>query len=136
MIVDLGDKIVMRGEMSGTVRSVAFIDYTENAEDQRVVTGQLEVLPHLDPYATGDQVVSFLREKYPRPDWSMETQQTVCRPEYVAMIERSISDGNDYYDEIGLIADETQAVPPTSQIWGLLHQIDQRIADTGSDNPA
>lgn len=136
MIVDLGNKIVVREEVAGQFRSVGFIDYTEVTEDYRVVTGQIESLPHLDPYLTGERLLRFLREKYPRSDWSLDTEETVCRPEYVAMIERGIAEGYDYYDFIGLVADDTQAAPPTSQLWGLLAEIDRQIEEAASANPA
>lgn len=131
MIVDFGDRIIVREEMAGQIRSVGFINYTELTEYKRIVTGQIESLPHLNPYLTGERLLRFLREKYPRPIWSLETEETVCRPEYVAMIERGISEGYDYYDKIGLVADETEAAPPTPQLLALLKNLDYQIVQSG-----
>lgn len=99
--VDKGDKIILRDTVKGEERSVGFIEYREHADEGRVVTGVIEALPHLDPYETGAQLLTFLREKYPRPDWSLETEPKWCRAEYLALIQRGIESGLDFYDVIG-----------------------------------
>lgn len=142
--VDKGDKIILRDTIKGEERSVAFIEYREHADENRVVTGVIESLPHLDPYAIGVQLLTFLREKYPRPDWSLETEPKWCRAEYLTMIQRGINEGHDFYDVIGepvslegLTLTEswkygplaTEAAdsyqPPTTSLWAAMEELDE-----------
>lgn len=132
MIMDLENRIVIREEMSGRIRSVAFIEYREEPENQKVITGMIESLPHLDPYLTGERLLRFIREKYPRPDWSMETEATICRPEYVAMIERGVAEGYNYYDFVGVVTNDRDTPLTTAELWLVLGSIDEEIENANN----
>lgn len=131
-IEDRGNKLVLRDTLRGEERTVGFIEYREHADEMRVVTGVIEALPHLDPYATGAQLLTFLREKYPRPDWSLETEPEWCRAEYLALIQRGLENGLDFYDVIGEVVEN----PVAGQVGFTEEWEFEDLASQGIDTPA
>lgn len=144
-IQDRGNKLVLRDTLNGQERTVGFMEYREHSDDKRVVIGVTESLPHLDPIDSGIEFLKVLRAKYPRPDWSLETEPQWCGGNYSAVIAEIESRGHDFFDFVGetvggtptltqdwdfdkLIAPET-VQPATASLWPVLEQLDSEAGE-------
>lgn len=102
MIIDINNKFVKVEDIEGIEQAVAFIEYREHENEKMVRTGPFGCLPHLDPFYTGVELLTAVREKYPQGEWILETEPAWCaRPEYIYMIQRGIDEGHVFYDEVG-----------------------------------
>jgi len=139
-IEDRGNKLVLRDTLRGEERTVGFMEYRTHPDEKRVVIGVTESLPHLDPIDTGIEFLTVLREKYPRPDWSLETEPQWCGGNYSAVIAEIESRGHDFFDFVGqtvggtptltedwdfdgIIGADTKS-PATTSLWPVMERLD------------
>jgi len=139
-IEDRGNKLVIRDTLKGEERTVGFMEYREHSDEKRVVIGVTESLPHLDPIDAGIELLTVLREKYPRPDWSLETEPQWCGGIYAAGIAEIESRGYDFFDLVGESVGGTPELtedwefyeiigpaptpPATTSLWPVMEQLD------------